>query len=182
MCASEDCTNGFVNVSSAVEGTVSTIGRQYIFPSITFTCERTITGWTFVGTENGDANSMILPSLRFQVWRLVGSSFNLVGSSNITAPLSISHTFPSGAMIYTLTVEPITVQSGDMFGMFILPTTPGDSGNRTISPHFDNSGNSITYFQRLINSPDMDVTPISNSDLGMSASRIAPLVSVVFGK
>ena len=66
--------------------------------------------------------------------------------------------------------------------MFILPTTPGDTGNRTISLHFDNSGNSITYFQRVVTSPDMDVTLISEFDLSMSTSPIAPLVSVVFGK
>ena len=176
VCANESCTNGFVDVSPAVEGTAFLSGRQFIFPS----CERTITGWTFVGTENGDVNSMIFPSLRFQVWRQVGSTFNLVGSSNITAPLSVSHTFLSDAMIYTLTVEPITVQSGDMFGIFILP---GDTGNRTISPHFFSSfGNFIFFYQRVVNSPDMDVAPISVFELDTTGADTVPLVSVVYGE
>ena len=121
---------------------------------------------------------MIFPSLRFQVWRLENNFFNLIGSSDITAPLSVSHTFPSGAMIYTLTVEPITVQSGDIFGMFILPTAPDDNG--TISPHFLNgAGNSMTFFQTILTSTDVEQTTIDQSILGLSTADSVPLVNVV---
>ena len=110
VCASENCTNGFVDVHSTGGPRLTTtfaIPIQFILPTVNFTCEGTVTGWTFVGTEHdGNMNNTIFPT--FQVWRLEGSTYNLIGSSNITA-MSIIDVFPSGATIYALTIEPITV-------------------------------------------------------------------------
>ena len=152
-------------------------GYQFIYPFISFTCSKTITGWTFTGT-NGNGMNAILPKL--QVWRLVGSTFNLIGSSNgagiSVVPLS------NGAAFYTLTMEPVTVQSGDMLGIFVLPAT---SYNGTISPYFHNIGMTPHVLLRPISSTDVEQSSISTSSifaLQNTGIYIIPLVSVIFGK
>ena len=147
---------------------------QFIFPTFNFSCEGTITGWTFVGTKHGgNIGNVIFPTL--QVWRQVGSTFNLIGSSDgsITAT-SVSHTFPSGAMIYTLTVEPIAVQPGDMLGVLF---TANESYNGTLIPHYDlgvDDHDNITFFTILLNS---EVTSIDESDLNVLAGDFTLLIS-----
>ena len=132
---------------------------QLIFPNINFTCETNITGWTFVGSEfDGNISNVIPPC--FQVWRQINSTFHLIGSSNMSA-ISASHPFPSGTMIYTLTVEPITVQPGDMYGILF---TTADSDNRTLIPHFISAGaGSFIYYITFLNSAD--VASLNESDL-----------------
>ena len=180
-----------VNSNAEFEGATAIFALRpilVILPTVNFTCEGTITGWTFAGTEHdGDISNVIFPT--FQVWRQVGSTFNLTGSSNITAT-SVSYTFPSGAMIYTLTVEPIAVQPGDIFGMLLLPFTTSTSNNRTICPNFlDAVRAPFSYFRKFLSFTDVSlgvtsIKQLSARDLenSMVQGSFAFLISTMLSK
>ena len=114
------CTSGFVDLESLIDLSVSmvlTIDAQYLYPSINFTCNGSITGWSVLTVLFTGSDDTLYPDL--QVWRGEGGgAYTRVGntpmSEGITQPGSTSRI---GIREYPLET-PLEFQTGDIFGIF----------------------------------------------------------------
>ena len=136
--------------------------RQYLFPSLNFSCSGVITGWTlkgFVGNGGVDLGNV----LALQLWKEeVGSE------STYTLRTEQTHTASTmNAPSYVIEASPVmTVAAGDVFGFYV----PASVGLR------------VTGVSDALHTVFFQVgaaTKLSISDSGSSAS---PLVFIEFSE
>ena len=151
-----------------------TIGHWQVFPYMSFSCECSITGWTFIATEIPRANNEFREPLQFQVWRWKNKFvLTQVGSfpltrSNITRLSSTSNSMS----LYEVTLnQSVKVEAGDIFGVF-----QPNAQNTDLVLQFQR-GLVPAHYVRPTNTPTFEFTirgVITNSDY--------PLVTVKYGK
>ena len=119
------CTSGFINLESLI-GQSATLSfpltGQNLYPSIKFTCNGSITGWTvltFLSTGNDDT---LYPDL--QVWRAEGGgAYTRVGNTTLSEGI-IQPGGSSRFFIREYPLEtPLEFLTGDIFGIFQAPLT-----------------------------------------------------------
>ena len=109
--------------------------RQFIFPSINFTCSGYITKWTFYARFNNSDPSTYTLYPEFQIWRINSSlnGYTKVGYTSIDSDTELNGTFQNGNInqyIYNVNFsEAMSVQPGDIVGV----STPKTRGNGTRS-------------------------------------------------
>ena len=182
---STDCVRGFVSVERIrlLLGVDRTYGieynsqRQQISPEIKITCNGLITKW-IVGAEWTSSTSRYLyPEL--QVWRNVGNeTYRKISGTYVFFPFSAR-----ANRIYEYTkFAPIPVESGDVLGIFIPPSSPS-----RVRLHFenDNSNNPKVYYRSITDSsatssPYEELDRQNNEPSLITASYYPP-VSVEIG-
>ena len=102
--------------------------RQFIFPSINFTCSGYITKWTFYARFN-NSDTRLYPE--FQIWRINSSlnGYTKIGYTSLDSDTELNGTFQNGNInqyIYDVNFsEAMSVQPGDIVGV----STPTIGGN-----------------------------------------------------
>ena len=98
-----------------------TIGHWQIFPYMVFSCECSITGWTFIVTETSQSSDEFHEPLQFQLWRW-STSFQLMQVASIPITKSNAKRLSSsatGMSMYEVTLnQSVKVEEGDIFGVF----------------------------------------------------------------
>ena len=138
--------------------------RQWIMPSINFTCNGSVTKW-IVGAQL-DNNGMDGMRPELQIWRMHSTQTNtyfkvggtLLSDVNMTAVVNVYEVSPT---------DPLEFQSGDILGLY----QPQDGMTRLIV-YFDIDSGPINYYIRNQNSP-LD----SFSDISTQQNAL-PLVAV----
>ncbi|XP_019850419.1 PREDICTED: uncharacterized protein LOC109581085 isoform X2 [Amphimedon queenslandica] len=96
------------------ESQIFTGGRQYLYPEMIFSCNRSVVKWIYAGTivESSDGQQ---PEL--QIWRKINSEYVKVGSSLVNANTVI------GTNLYEFVPRtPLQFQESDIFGVHIPPS------------------------------------------------------------
>ena len=179
----EQCGKGFSSLSDLANETANGVavgGRLFVFSNINFTCETKVLQWTFAAQiPDGVIASGRDPPL-MQVWRETTTGYTRVFSfGDDNAALSITTEEATGEdhrmlIHYTLNEE-VTVQAGDVFGLFVPDTNMPrfrplflDLGAGNASSYFYTSGVQSTT-QNLL---DSALTP---------EEQYVPLVAVEYG-
>ena len=132
----------------------STIGQWQIFPHISFSCNCSLSGWTFIATyTTPDANTESIVTsnqLQFQIWRRISNIslrliFTTIISKNNVSSLTTNQKGMSLAVINF--DEPVMIQEGDVFGVF-----QPNSKRSDLVLQFQ-SGLAPASYVRLTNSP-----------------------------
>ena len=144
----EDCIKGFSSLSNKTNETANGVDdRLFIFPNINFTCEARVLKWTFAAQI---PNGVIVQSREppeIQVWTEGVDRYMREFSTGNSNALNITTegTAVDDRMLirYTLN-EDVTVQAGDVFGMFV----PGGANVPRFLPLFLDlgAGNAPSYF------------------------------------
>ncbi len=93
-------------------------GSVFLFTSISFTCDTTITGWILAGNATGRNNS-VYPAI--QTWRrsMVGNQFEVdTTTSNFDSSVSMLNT---GSLYQYVLDTPVQVLAGDVLGISVPP-------------------------------------------------------------
>ena len=121
--------------------------RLFVFPNINFTCETRLLKWTFAAQiPDGEIFDQRDPPL-MQVWRGGTDRYRREFSFGDDNVLNITTEETNGVdrmlIHYTLNEE-VTVQAGDVFGMFV----PGGGSTPRFFPLFLDlgAGNASSYF------------------------------------
>ena len=114
------CTSNFINLESLIYQSVSlgfTGEAQSLYPSIYFTCNGSITGWSVLGRRHTGNNNTLYPDL--QVWRGEGGGVYIrVGNTTLSEGIAQpGGTARAGIWEYPLET-PLEFQAGDIFGIF----------------------------------------------------------------
>ena len=128
------CTSGFVSLESLIaqSGSLSYIETgQYLYPSINFTCNGSITGWSVLIRHSTGSDNTLYPDL--QVWRGEGGgAYTRVGNTTLSGGIITSGGM-SGFNIREYPLEPpLEFQTGDVFGIF---QPPHDMSFLNVSAH-----------------------------------------------
>ena len=147
----EQCAKGFSSLSNLANEAANGVavgGRLFVFPNINFTCETKVLRWTFAAQiPNGVIVNGRAPPL-MQVWRKMETLYTRVlsfGDGNAVGITTEEATGEDHRMLINYTLnEKVTVQAGDVFGMFVPESTP--------TPRFRplfldlGAGNASSYF------------------------------------
>ena len=168
----EICMHGFLTVNELrkqaqqvnINGVVSRLSQQRLFPDIRFTCRGFITNW-IVGVQNiTGVVTAKMPEL--QIWRKVENNrYTKVDSTNLTtAEATLSH----NVFEYTV-APPLMFKEGDLFGVY----QPHEEDSQLVVYYQKNSG-PVNYGGQIVDAPlntfTYSGTPASEYDY--------PLVSV----
>ena len=147
-----------------INGVVSRLSQQRLFPDIRFTCRGFITNW-IVGVQNITGVVMAkMPEL--QIWRKVENNrYTKIGSTQLTTTeVALSH----NVFEYTV-APPLMFQEGDIFGVY----QPREEDSQLAVYYQKNSG-TVNYGGQIVDAPLSSFiysgTPASEYDY--------PLVSV----
>ena len=157
----------------SIAGLVHTERRQQITPDMRFTCDGMITKW-IIGADWGSGDDDTLyPEL--QIWRTIGNdTYQKISGTFITPP-----TENTNRLYEYDDFSPIPVQTGDILGAFIPPTSM--SRLRVFSEDMNTPINYYLETGRSVTESPYDMIDIQN----MSSLRqlgIHPLVTVEIGK
>ena len=121
VCLPElQCMQGFLDEptlrrkAALIGRAVSRHQEQVLLPAVTFTCDGSLSGWTFVAKRVGGRGRSDYPEI--QVWRPQPSSphvYDLVSSVRVS-PQATDH---NSVYTHTLT-SPISYQTGDVLGLY----------------------------------------------------------------
>ena len=100
---------------------------QIIIPGIVFNCTGSISTWEYAISENCNGATKPYSCLELQVWRPIqgssGKAQSYIRVANVLTPTNLSATNADFYQHRMNVNPPIPVQSGDIFGVFIPPTT-----------------------------------------------------------
>ena len=160
-----------------------TLGHWEVFPYMAFSCECSITGWTFIATEIPQANNEFHELLQFQLWRWKNNFMLMqvtsipITRANINRLSSTSNNdhLPPASMsmsLYEVTLNnSVKVEEGDIFGIF------QPNSQRTDLVLQFQSGLAPAHYVRPTNTPTPTFTI-----RGVITSYDYPLVAVKYGK
>ena len=142
--------------------------RQWIFPSLQFTCTATITAWVF--TVEPSVTTIACPTV--ELWQELSETSTPTDyrrtahltSSNYTEPEAVS-----GAVYSCTLLTPLTVDAGTVLGF----RTSGDSTVRLM----DNDTVAVGYWQHI----GLAAT-IFNTKQGAEVSGLVPMITPIIGK
>ena len=105
---------------------------QYLYPSINFTCNGSITGWSVLIRRSTGSDNTLYPDL--QVWRGEGGgAYSRVGSTTLSGGIIQSSSFFFLINIREYPLDPpLDFQTGDIFGIFQPPL---DMSRLKVSAH-----------------------------------------------
>ena len=151
ICISgESCANGFLDPHDRGQKfnqrelrPLLTAREQWIFPSMQFTCNGTLTEWIF--RELGGHET--IPGLQLTTWRLDPSreqwAYQRVTMTNSTT--AVTKIYPQTSIISYKLISPIEVRSGDIVGIEV-PSTRG--GNNVLSVDTVNTSSVTVSYRR----------------------------------
>ena len=165
----QSCAKGFQSWDT-VDATDRTFrDRQYVFPSLNFSCGGVIRSWVLKRFEGKNGRVRMGEIIALQLWRQEAKT-----ESIYTLQTQQTHTAATDdAPSYAFTASPaMRVASGDVFG-FYIPRGGGTGGGlrlaaATLSSH--------TVFISQTAPPPTEFTVTNNG------ARRFPLVSIEFGK
>ena len=179
-------SDGFPSVSEVVESSLvlsrytnhsAAIGHWLLFPKLTFSCDCSLTGWTFiVSGANRESTNSLDHLLQFQIWRRLSNiiltqvSSIQISKSNISRVLQTNEKMGMSLVEIDLN-EPIQVEEGDMFGVF----QPSSSRSELVLQF--QSELAPAHYVRLTNTPS-----VSYSLRGSLVNYDYPLISIKYGK
>ena len=153
------------------------IGHWLLFPKLTFSCDCSLTGWTFiVSGANRESTNSLDHLLQFQIWRRLSNiiltqvSSIQISKSNISRVLQTNEKMGMSLVEIDLN-EPIQVEEGDMFGVF----QPSSSRSELVLQF--QSELAPAHYVRLTNTPS-----VSYSLRGSLVNYDYPLISIKYGK
>ena len=165
----QSCAKGFQSWDT-VNATDRTFrNRQYIFPSLNFSCGGVIRGWVLKRFEGNNSRVRMGEIIALQLWRQEAKTESIYILQTQQTHTATTNDAPS----YAFTASPqMTVAAGDVFG-FYIPISGGTGGGlrlarATLSSH-------TVFISRTAAAPT-EFTVTNNG------ARIFPFVSIEFGK
>ena len=152
------------------------IGHWLLFPKLTFSCDCSLTGWTFiVSGANRESSNSLDHLLQFQIWRRLSNIILTQVSSIQISKSNSSRVLQTNEMGMSLVEidfnEPVEVEEGDMFGVF----QPSSSRSELVLQF--QSELAPAHYVRLTN------TPSNNYSLrGSIINYDYPLISAKYGQ
>ena len=165
----QSCAQGFQSWDTVNATGRTPTTRQYIFPSLNFSCGGVIRSWALKRFEQNSGRVLVGEMIALQLWR------QKAGAASIhTLQTQQTHTArTSNAPSYAFTASPpMTVSAGDVFG-FYIPSGAGTGGGLRVATA---ALSSHTVFISQTAAPPTEFTVINNG------ARIFPLVSIEFSK
>ena len=144
--------------------------RQYIFPSLNFSCGGVIGSWVLQRFEKNSGRVRVGEMIALQLWR------EMAGAASIyTLQTQQTHTArTSNAPSYAFTASPpMTVAAGDVFGFYIQSGTGTTGGLRVATAVLSNH----TVFISQTAAPPTEFT-VTNAE----GTHNFPLISIEFSK
>ena len=139
--------------------------RQWIMPSISFTCNGSVTKWIVGALWDNTGNDRTRPEL--QIWRMASTQPNTYFKVGGTL-LSVNEEMDE---VYEVSpTDPLELQSGDILGLY----QPQASQTRLIV-YFDTNSGPNNYYIRNQKTP-LDSFTITGS--GISTQNASPLIAV----
>ena len=145
------------------------LGQLRVLPSMNFSCNGTISRWTFVALSRGGGRNRYP---RFQLWRLTGPrTYERVYDSSTESDRFMTADASSLTIAEYAPPAPVPFESGDVLGVY----QPGDSGNTRLSVIHASvpSGFGHVNFVR-----GTDVAVFDTMASGVTAGNDFPLVAV----
>ena len=177
----EVCVKEFGSLSDITNESANGVpvtNRLFVFPNINFICKTRVLKWTFAATIQG----VVVPSRelpQMQVWRedtdRYRRQFSTGNGSEVNITTNATDAVDRMLIYYTLN-ETVTVEVGDVFGMFV----PGGANPPRYSPLFLDlgAGNASSYF--YISEAQSSTQNLLVSALEQEAQYV-PLVAVEYG-
>ena len=125
----QSCARGFQSLDTVKATFRTPRNRQYIFPSLNFSCGGVIGSWVLQRFENNRGRVLVGEMIALQLWR------QKAGAALIyTLQTQQTHTArTNNALSYAFTASPtMTVAAGDVFG-FYIPSGTGTTGGLRVA-------------------------------------------------
>ena len=130
--AEQSCAQGFQPWETVDDTGWTARGRQFIFPSLSFSCDGVITGWTLKRYDREDNNRGRIREGEFialQLWRQKAETETIYTLQTQQTHTATTDNAPS----YSFTASSaVTVTVGDVFG-FYIPTGRGTGGGLRVA-------------------------------------------------
>ena len=181
MLEPPDCGCGFMSVErmrwlldiDSMPDVVQTDGYQQLNPNMRFTCDGVITKWIIGAEIRRHAENNLFPEL--QVWRPTNNNtYQKINGTVIRGPYDSVE--GNNIVFYNIISQPISVESGDILGVFEPQSSEGRPNRMALLSEANNS--EVAYY---IPTGDSEVSPYDEID-ETAIRNFQPLISVEFGK